>query len=320
MLTTINDMISISKIEKRKMRVSNSETNLNEVIEYIYSLSKQEVEEKGIKLLHEQGLPLNKAIVHTDQNKIIAILINLLKTVIKFTETGSIKFGYVKGGSSLIFFIKNTDIGINNEQKDIVNKKSRRVSAKLILNYSGYGLGLSFTKAYVELLGGKIWVESDLSMGLSAYFTIPYEPIKKEQIHNNKHKDFLLKPVTSTKDLKILIAEDNKVSEILIRELLNNFAREMITVKSGIEAVNTCRSNPGIDLILMNIQMPKMDGYEATKQIRLFNEKVVIVAQTAITQNREQEKAIDAGCDDFISKPFTRNVIEKLLEKHFGQN
>ncbi|WP_281350299.1 response regulator [Maribellus comscasis] len=113
------------------------------------------------------------------------------------------------------------------------------------------------------------------------------------------------------------MAEDDEFSEILIRELLNNFAREMITVKSGSEAVDFCRNNPDTNLVLMDIRMPRMNGYEATKQIRLFNSKVIIVAQTAMTYNEEWEKAVDAGCNDLISKPFTKAVFEKLLEKHF---
>ena len=180
-----------------------------------------------------------------------------------------------------------------------------------MIDNSGSGFGLSISKAYVELFGGKIWVESEFGQGSSLYFTIPYDSVKKVQ------KDLFQKPVVSTRYLKILIAEDDEVSEKLIRKLHGNFAQEMIIVKSGIEAVASCRNNPDIDLIIMDIRMPEMNGYEATKQIRLFNSEVIIVAQTAMAFDVEREKAIDAGCDDFISKPFPANVFERLLKKHF---
>ncbi|QGY46481.1 response regulator [Maribellus comscasis] len=293
------------------MKVLNSETNLNEVMEYIYYFFKEEVEGKGINLLYEQGLSSKEVTVYSDQNKIIAILINLIKNAIKFTERGSIKFGYEKKGETLIFFVKDTGVGIDEEQKNIIFERFERVSTKLMVDNSGNGFGLSISKAYVELFGGRIWVESEFGQGSSFYFTIPYDSVKKEQ--NN----LLQKPVVSTRYLKILIAEDNEISEKLIRKLLGKFAREIITVKSGIEAVDSCQNNPDIDLIIMDIRMPEMNGYEATRQIRLFNSEVIIVAQTAIAFDIEREKAIDAGCDDFISKPFPSNVFERLLKKHF---
>jgi len=281
-----------------------SETNLNEVIEYIYYYFKQEVDGKGINLHCEQGLSSKEATVYSDQNKIIAILINLIKN--------AIKFGYEKKGETLIFFVKDTGVGIDEEQKNIIFERFERIGTKLIIDNSGNGFGLSISKAYVELFGGKIWVESEFGQGSSFYFTIPYYFVKKEQ------KDLLQKPVVSNRYyLKILIAEDDEVSEKLIRKLLGKFSREMITVKSGIEAVDSCRNNPDIDLIIMDIRMPEMNGYEATKQIRLFNSEVIIVAQTAMAFDVEREKAIDAGCDDFIPKPFPSNVFERLLKKHF---
>ena len=293
------------------MKVLNSETNLNEVIEYIYYFFKQEVDGKGINLLCEQGLPSKEATVYSDKNKIIAILINLIKNAIKFTERGSIKFGYEKKGETLIFFVKDTGVGIDEEQKNIIFERFERVSTKLMVDNSGNGFGLSISKAYVELFGGKIWVESEFGQGSSFYFTIPYDSVKRER------NDLFQKPVVSTRYLKILIAEDNEISEKLIRKLLGKFAREIITVKSGIEAVDSCQNNPDIDLIIMDIRMPEMNGYEATRQIRLFNSEVIIVAQTAIAFDIEREKAIDAGCDDFISRPFPSNVFERLLKKHF---
>ncbi|MCG6190922.1 response regulator [Maribellus maritimus] len=299
------------------MKVLNSETNLNEVIEYIYYFFKEEVEGKGINLLYEQGLSSKEATVYSDQNKIIAILINLIKNAIKFTERGSIKFGYEKKGEYLIFFVKDKGVEIQVEEENIIFERFGRVNTTLMTDNSENGLALSIAKAYVELFGGKIWVESEFGLSSAFYFTIPFNSRQGEQINRRKEKNLQKKQDALTEDIKILIAEDDEFSEILIRELLNNFAREMITVKSGSEAVDFCRNNPDTNLVLMDIRMPRMNGYEATKQIRLFNSKVIIVAQTAMTYNEEWEKAVDAGCNDLISKPFTKAIFEKLLEKHF---
>ncbi|QGY46092.1 hypothetical protein GM418_21205 [Maribellus comscasis] len=170
------------------MKVLNSETNLNEVIEYIYYFFKEEVEGKGINLLCEQGLSSKEATVYSDKNKIIAILINLIKNAIKFTERGSIKFGYEKKGETLIFFVKDTGVGIDGEQKNIIFERFERVSTKLMVDNSGNGFGLLISKAYVELFGGKIWVENEFGQGSSFYFTIPFNSHQGEQI--NRRKEF----------------------------------------------------------------------------------------------------------------------------------
>ncbi len=300
------------------MKVLVSETNLNEVLEYIYSFFKPETEEKGIELHCEQRSTFKEEIVYVDQNKISAILINLLKNAIKFTEEGAIKFGYMIEGTSLTFFVKDTGVGIDRVQKDIIFERFRRVSTKLILNNSGDGLGLSISKANVELLGGKIWVESELDKGSSFYFTIPYNFLKAEPSNNKVQKDIIRNSALLSKNLKILIVEDYEVSAILIRESVTNFASEMISVKSGLEAVEACRNNMDIDLILMGIRMPGIDGYEATRQIRLFNSEVIIVAQTGMAFNEKWGKAINAGFDDYILKPFTKDVFKRMIEKHFG--
>lgn len=300
------------------MKVLVSETNLNEVLEYIYFSFEQEAKEKGIKLHYEHGLPLKEAIVCTDQNKVKAILISLLNNAIKFTEKGIIKFGYIKEGLSLIFFVKDSGIGIGKELKNIIDERLGRVSTKLIIDYSGEGLGLSISKANVELLGGEIWVESELKEGACFYFSIPYNAIETEPAINKAQNSVIPNPALLNKNLKILIVDDYEVSAILIRELVTNFAREIIIAKSGLEAVEACKKNEDIDLILMDIRMPWLDGYEATRQIRLFNREVIIVAQTGMAFNENWGKAINAGFDDYILKPFAKNVFERMIEKHFG--
>jgi len=166
------------------------------------------------------------------------------------------------------------------------------------------------------MLSGKISVVSEPEVGSVFYFTIPYNPklVQKPVIAN---PDVEEGSTTSIFNLKILIAEDDIASEILISREVKKYCRELLKVKTGLAAVDACRNNPDIDLILMDIKMPKMDGYEATMEIRKFNNKAVIIAQTAFALPGDRQKSIDAGCDDYISKPINNTALEKLISKYF---
>jgi hypothetical protein len=318
LLALINDIISISKVESGQLEVCVAEININEQIDYVYTFFKPEVEKKGLKLLRKTGLPIEEATVHTDQDKVVAVLINLVKNAIKFTAEGSIEFGYEKKGAFLEFYVKDSGHGIANGQKEIIFERFRKINTKLMRNFEGAGLGLSISKAYIELLGGKIWVESELGIGSVFYFTIPCDFVKKDHQHDEKPEGQLQKQNASINNLKILIAEDDEFSEMLIRETVKSFAKETITVKSGTEAVEACKNNPDVDLILMDIRMSKMNGYDAAREIRNFNKDVVIIIQTAFGSEAENQKATDAGCNDYISKPFTQEMLTKLIKRHFS--
>jgi CheY-like chemotaxis protein len=184
----------------------------------------------------------------------------------------------------------------------------------------GAGLGLSISKAYVEMLGGKIWVESEEGIGSTFYFTLPYNALSEEKIVVGKvvqpqDKENQVNPGVS--GLKILIAEDDETSEMLITIDVKKFSKNVLIAGTGSEAVEVSRNNPDIDLILMDILMPVMNGYEATRQIRQFNKEVVIIAQTAFGLFGDREKAIEAGCNDYISKPINRAELLALIQKYF---
>ncbi|NTW31850.1 MAG: response regulator [Bacteroidetes bacterium] len=331
MLNIINDIINISKIESGQEKITISETNINEQIEFIYTFFKCEVEKKGIQLLYNNSLPTEESVIKTDSEKIYAILTNLVKNAIKFTSEGYIKFGYEKKGEYLEFFVKDTGTGINPAQKEIIFERFRQGSESLSRNYEGAGLGLSISKAYIEMLGGKIWVESELENlpalpadqageqmgGSTFYFTIPYNGIIEEQ-NINKNINYNESENIEINNLKILIAEDDALSKMLIILAIENFCSEILKVSTGFEAVEACRNNPDIDLVLMDIKMPEMDGYEAIKQIRQFNKKIIIIAQTAYALSGDREKAMDAGCNDYVSKPIIKPILIELIKKYFA--
>ena len=318
MLNTINSIVDISKIESGLTKVDIKATNINEKMEFTYKFFKPEVEIKRLQFLFKNSLPTNEAIISTDSEKVHAILSNLVKNAIKFTNEGAIEFGYEKKGEYLEFFVKDTGIGIPQNQYKMIFERFRQGSESHNRVYEGSGLGLSIAKSYIEMLGGKIWVESEEGKGSKFYFTIPYNAVLEEKIEikntvSEEHKEVKIKK------LKILIAEDDDISFIFLNRVLQKISKEILYAVTGIEAIEACRSNPDLDFILMDIKVPQMDGNEATRQIRQFNKEVIIIAQSAYAFSGDREKAIEAGCNDYISKPINYALLYELIKKHVNK-
>jgi len=321
MLCILNDLIDVSKIESGLMNTFDSECNITEQTEYIYNFFKPEAERKGLKISLANSNPDDKLIISTDKEKLIAILTNLVKNAIKFTNEGSIEFGYNRKEAIIEFYVKDTGIGIPIEQKETIFERFRQGSDSLNRNYEGAGLGLYISKTYVEMLGGKIWVTNNPNCdqpgkGSIFYFSIPYNVVNAENI-TSRNAVSGYEEGNNIKNLKILLADDDEISILFILKLTSVFCKEVITVRNGVEAVTACHNNHDIDLILMDIKMPEMDGYEATRQIRQFNKDVVIIAQTAFALTNDKEKALEAGCSDYISKPIDKDKLFALMKKHF---
>lgn len=318
MLNIINDIISISKVEAGQSEVFYSETNINDQIKYIHSFFKQEAKNKNIELYYKTGLSDQDSMVVTDREKIYAIFTNLVKNAIKFTQRGFVELGYEKKGDYMEFYVRDTGVGIRPDQQSIIFERFRQANDSLSREYEGAGLGLAISKAYVEMIGGKIWVESDLGKGSVFYFTIPYQ---RQAIVDSI--PVFTKPteveILNISGLKVLVAEDDLVSNKLLSAMIGPFTKEVIRVKTGVEALEVCRNNPDIDLVLMDIQMPQMDGYEATKLIREFNREVVIIAQTALGMKGERERALNAGCTDYLAKPIKYVELSEMIKKYFGK-
>ena len=317
MLNILNDIIDISKIEAGLMELDIKETNINEQIEYIYTFFKPEAEAKGMKLSFNTPLPAKEATIATDREKVYAVLTNLVKNAIKYSKDGSIEFGYVKKVGFLEFFVKDTGIGISKDRQEAIFERFIQADIEDKMARQGAGLGLAITKAYIEILGGKIWVESQEGMGSTFFFTLPYNAALVEetafhQTDTSDNKD-------NIKKLKILIAEDDEVSEMLLDQTIKRYGKEVLKARTGNEAVEACKNNPDIDLVLMDIRMPDLRGDEATRLIREFNKDVVIIAQTAYGLTGDREKAIEAGCNDYISKPIDKTKLQTLIQKYFGR-
>lgn len=324
MLNIINDIVSISKIEAGLMKLNNHQTNINKQLDFIHKFFKPQTDSKEISLVVDGKLSGDAAFIKSDSEKIYSVLTNLVKNAIKHTDKGTITLGCVpkiKNEKSVLeFYVKDTGKGIpKNQQKAIFE---RFIQANVInkIAVEGAGLGLSISKAYVELLGGKIWLESQEGKGSTFYFTIPYDVEQREK-STVKTID-LVEKVDRYSDsqefrLKILIAEDDKISSMLITALVKKYSVSILKARNGLEAVDLCKNNPDLDLILMDIQMPKLNGFQATRQIRKINKEVIIIAQTASVLSDDKKKIIEEGCNDYLSKPINKDRLDLLIKKYF---
>ena len=316
LLSIINDIVDISKIEAGQMMVSYSTTNVDEQLRYLQTFFNPETQDKGIQLILKKSLDAEETIISTDPEKLYAILINLAKNAIKYTVKGSIEFGYEKKDNQIEFFVEDTGIGISKDRQKAIFERFIQADFNDKMARQGAGLGLAIAKAYVELLGGKIWVESEIDKGSKFYFSIP-DLIQTEE--NNLEQKIISTPKNPCEinNLKILVTEDDNISRMLILKVLEEFGNEILIAQTGVEAVEICQKNPDLDLILMDIQMPQMDGYEATKEIRKFNSRVIILAQTAYALEGDKAKTIAVGCNGYISKPIKKEELSNLLQHYF---
>jgi PAS domain S-box-containing protein len=329
-MNTVDDIVEVSQIQAGLLKITVSEINVRRLINELCSRYQPEAEFKRLKFLLKDELPVSFESISTDGNKLNAIISILLNNAVKFTKEGSIEFGcdLVEThcrASLLQFYVKDTGIGIPKDRQEDIFKHFRQVDDSDTRPFEGSGLGLSIAKAYIEMLGGKIWLESDPGgqsgkSGSTFYFTIPIntESTEKPCIENFVPIENTVNPTNPESQLlKILIVEDDEVSELYLRRAIKLFCKEILHAGNGAEAVEASRKNPDVDLILMDIKMTGMNGYEATRQIRQFNKKVIIVAQTAYGQISDRQKALESGCNDYISKPVKKELLVELVGKYF---
>ena len=304
MLNLINDLIDISRIDAEETKVEITETPLNELLQDIHAFFKPDALSKGLRLTLTTGLSDGESLMNTDSGKLTQILTNLVNNALKFTIKGGVDFGYRRKENMLEFYVIDSGIGIPVEMRDKVFDRFQQVDNSLTRGYEGAGLGLSITNSFVKLLGGKIHVESTDGAGTTFSFTLPYNPTQPE------HSALSTQP--SALSFCILIVEDDAMSTLLLKK---NFKDEnfcMHCAENGWEAVEMIRHHPEINLVLMDIKMPVMNGFEATRLIKQQRPDLPVIAQSAFTSKEDRDKAREAGCDDFITKPISKS---ELLEK-----
>jgi PAS domain S-box-containing protein len=299
LLHLVDDIIDISKIETGQLKIQKTEFNLNDLLFRLFSVYKSSINESNLKLFLKKALPDEEAVIFTDHTKLRQILDNLLSNAIKFTHEGHVKFGYDILKDEIRFYIEDTGIGISPEVQDAIFERFWQVHRGSSKSYGGTGLGLSISKAYVEKLGGRIWVTSEPGEGSVFYFTIPNFNKKQKKDTDSVNQ----KKKTERRIPKVLIVEDEDVNYLFIEEVLIDLKIGLLHARNGTEAVELCREHPDIDLILMDIKLPDINGYEAYRQIREFRPHLPAVAQTAYALAGDREKVLNAGFADYIAKP-----------------
>ena len=308
LIEVVNNILEISKIETGQIKINNKQFSLNSLIEDEYQSLLKLAEERDIEFKYITTLINENSIVVGDEIKILQVLSNLLNNAFKFTVHGKITFGYTIQDNFIEFFVKDTGIGIRKEDQIRIFDRFTQTDSSISRGYEGAGLGLAICKGLVGIMGGKIWLESTLDVGSDFYFTVPFVvPQSLKSRNKQTNRNMLIKTV--------LIAEDDLVSFKYLKTLLEKKEIQIIHAENGQDAIYYATNYPNIDLILMDIRMPIIDGVEATKEIKKIKPKVPIIAQTAYSFNEERKTILDAGCDDYIVKPIDKEQLEAILER-----
>jgi signal transduction histidine kinase/ActR/RegA family two-component response regulator len=311
LLNIVNEVLDISLIETGNTSVAKKRVNLNNLINEIYLLYEPLIKD-DISFSSVKGLSDPLSLILTDANKVRQTLNNLINNAIKFTDYGQIKFGYNLVNNELEFFVEDTGIGINPDFHLEIFDRFHKVGPENIKIYEGVGLGLAICKGNIDLLKGRIWLESEAGKGSKFFFTIPYEPVWEDETIKIKKTE----SIKDIDELTILVAEDDEINYLYIKEIFRGTGAGLIRAINGKEAVEICLNNNNIGIVLIDIKMPVMNGYEAIKQIRKFRPELPIIAQTAFALSNEMLKAFNSGCNDYISKPFKKEQLLAMVSKY----
>ncbi len=314
LLKLIDDIAELAKFETGDVNISKSPCNLNLLLnELLTSFSQMKKLQKKDHIELRLNIPdKNGILTYTDSGRLYQLMSNLISNAIKFTEKGFVEFGYtLRDDARIEFFVKDTGIGLSKEEQKYIFDRFSKIEETIARKYEGAGFGLSIAKGITKLLGGKIWIESEKGKGSAFSFYIPYEEIPGSTIDHSLDEEIAFTGY-NWKGKLILIVEDDDVNYKFIETLLLENNAKILRAKNGNQAIELCKSINKIDLILMDIKMPEMDGYEATREIRNLNKTIPIIAQTAFASDENRQKCLEAGCNDQISKPID---IEELLTK-----
>jgi len=312
LMNTITDYMDMSLIVSGGMPVNKKEVDIEALLNTLYFKFDKPFNEKNLQLKLQN--PTNRVdfVLITDEELLKKSISHLLYNALKFTKEGTITFGYEIKSNNLEIFVKDTGIGIAPDAKERILQVFMQENVLNTRGHEGSGLGLSIANGLTKLLGGKLRIESEILKGTSVFISLPIEPnttILDNKLATNKNA---LKETA-----KILIAEDDDVGYLYLETILKNVSAKIMRAVDGKQAIEICKKNSDIDLVLMDIQLPVLNGHEVTRQIRQFNKDVVIIAQTAYGLSGDREKAMEAGCNDYISKPIKKEKLFSLVKNYF---
>ena len=322
LLSLINDILDYSKIEAGKIGIEKIPFSLENLFDNIKINSGILLKKKQSEVEMRIRLPsdYSKYIIG-DPTKILQIMNNLISNAVKFTDKGFIECGFSVRNEYLEFYVRDTGIGISEENQSFVFNSFEQADTSTTRKYGGTGLGLAISKNLVNLMGGEIRIHSVIGDGAAFYFTIPYRPVKEEQILKSDKAVRVKKK--GALNHKILLVEDNEFNQILVGTILEEFGFSVEIAGDGQDAISKYKSDSSIGIILMDIQMPILDGLEATMKIREIEQdggkkRIPIIALTAGVSESEKDEIIKAGLDDYVSKPIDRKHLLDILRRYSG--
>ena len=318
LLRIIDDILEISTLETKQEKLNETEFCLNDLLMELFSIFNLKTKQRNIPFYLEKALDDDQCHIFSDKTKLNKIISNLLENALKYTSEGYIEFGYHIDNSNLILYVKDTGIGISPKNHEMVFERFSQEDKDVSRMHGGLGLGLSICKENAQLLGGSITLESEKGKGSTFTVTIPYKP-GHIKMNNTKESVKITEKVNA--NYTILIAEDEEVNYLYLEVLVENETKgnfNLMHAKNGSEAVEICLSNNSIDLVLMDIKMPIMNGLEATEKIKEKLPKLPIIAQTAYSTETDKQLALHHGCNDFISKPINKEELFILISKYLN--
>jgi len=321
LLSLVEDIFDTTMIETGHIKINYDKTDIVSVLKEVKNIldgERLKENKNDVELILNLDAEKNQKHLLTDSRKLKQVLINLLRNALKFTDKGYIEFGFTEteeeGNSFLQFYVKDTGIGIDKKHHDAIFNIFRQIDDTHTRKFGGMGIGLSIAKKTIEKLGGKIWVESEQFKGSVFYFTLP---VLSGSIEKEKETDD--KGLTSDRKFfgkTILIAEDDPSNYDFLRIFLTRMNIRVLWAKDGQEAINLCETDSSIDLVFMDIKMPVINGFEATKKIKSTRPGLPVVAQTAYAMSPDRVEAVKSGCDDYMSKPIKIKQLTDILEKY----
>jgi signal transduction histidine kinase len=312
LLNIVNDILDISKIETGQLEIVIEPVEIVDLMQRLIRFYEPKADEKQVKIIFEGNTGSQEIIVNTDSSKLYQVLNNLISNAIKFTSRGYIKIGYQLKFDHVSFFVEDTGIGVSEENHDEIFERFRQIEQSSAKQYGGTGLGLAICKSLVQLLGGKILIQSEIGKGSRFEFTILNYPLTYVQEEATKQNP----PITGMIDFTVLIAEDEENNFLFLKEALTDNNIKVIRAHNGIEAVNICFTNPSINLVLMDLKMPVLDGYGAAKQILALKHKLPIIAQTSHALTTDRDRVKKEGFAGYITKPIKIEELLVLIEKY----
>lgn len=311
LLTVINDVLDISKVETGQMVVNYGVVHVNDLIKNIHTLFLPNAKKKGNILSLNFSLSNESCLALSDEAKLNQIISNLVSNAIKYTNNGEIKIGYRLVDEFIEFYVHDTGIGISPENFSVIFERFRQADHPDSRKYGGTGLGLAISKAFVEMLGGTIWVKSQMGKGSSFFFRIPFKPIsgQKKPMFESHDENF------DFSNLNILIAEDEEANIVYMQEVFEETSANLFFAINGSEAINQVSAGTKFNLILMDIKMPVLNGIEAARAIRAMGIQVPIVALTAYAMAGDKQKYMELGFEHYISKPVMRKDLFELVRR-----